>query len=109
MEDIKNICEVLFNSRIQSIEQLQRTRVTTEDRKALANPNYLDTRQSYTNSISVVRPYRIKFRCLSNGIKDLSGLPNRILFMWCARRGDPAGASTTTGMGSVWIQVWIQV
>ena len=102
MEDIKNICEVLFNSRIQSIEQLQRTRVTTEDRKALANPNYLDTRQSYTNSISVVRPYRIKFRCLSNGIaKTLSGFAKQNTF-YVVRTLEvtPAGASTTTGMGS---------
>lgn len=99
MEDIKNICQILFDSRIQSIEQIQRNRVTTEDRKALANPNYLDTRQAYTNSISVVRPYRVKFRCLSNGIaKTLSGFAKQDTF-YVVRTLEvtPAGASTATG------------
>ena len=68
MEDIKTISQVLFESQVRSLELLQRNRVTTEDFAALQNPNYLDIRDKYTNSISVVRPYRIKFRSLSGGI-----------------------------------------
>ena len=81
MEDIKTISQVLFESQVGSLELLQRNRVTTEDFAALQNPNYLDIRNKYTNSISVVRPYRIKFRSLSGGIaKVLSGFAKQETF-----------------------------
>ena len=81
MEDIKTISQVLFESQVRSLELLQRNRVTTEDFAALQNPNYLDIRNKYTNSISVVRPYRIKFRSLSGGIaKVLSGFAKQETF-----------------------------
>ena len=81
MEDIKTISQVLFESQVRSLELLQRNRVTTEDFAALQNPNYLDIRDKYTNSISVVRPYRIKFRSLSGGIaKVLSGFAKQETF-----------------------------
>jgi len=81
MEDIKTISQVLFKSQVRSLELLQRNRVTTEDFAALQSPNYLDIRDKYTNSISVVRPYRIKFRSLSGGIaKVLSGFAKQETF-----------------------------
>ena len=81
LEDIKTISQVLFESQVGSLELLQRNRVTTEDFAALQNPNYLDIRNKYTNSISVVRPYRIKFRSLSGGIaKVLSGFAKQETF-----------------------------
>ena len=81
LKDIKTISQVLFQSQVRSLELLQRNRVTTEDFAALQNPNYLDIREKYTNSISVVRPYRIKFRSLSGGIaKVLSGFAKQETF-----------------------------
>ena len=74
LEDVETIINILLRSRVQSIESIQRNPVTKED-VAAARPNdYLKERQKYTNSVAVVRPYRIKFRCLSGGIaKSLSG------------------------------------
>ncbi len=99
LEDIKEIADALFENRIQSLELLQRNRVTDEDRRAGANPNYLDTRMAYTNSISVVRPYTVKFRCLSDGIAMvLSGFAKKKTF-YVVRTMEvtPAGASSATG------------
>ncbi len=99
LEDIKEISDVLFENRIQSLELLQRNRVTDEDRRAGASPNYLDTRMTYTNSISVVRPYTVKFRCLSDGIAmALSGFAKKKTF-YVVRTMEvtPAGESSATG------------
>jgi len=97
--DIREIADVLFENRIQSLVLLQRNRVTDEDRRAGASPNYLDTRMAYTNSISVVRPYTVKFRCLSDGIAmALSGFAKKKTF-YVVRTMEvtPAGESSATG------------
>ena len=101
LEDIKEICDVLFENRIQSLELLQRNRVTDEDRRAGASPNYLDTRLTYTNSISVIRPYTEKFRCLSDGVAmALSGLAKKKTF-YVVRTMEvtPAGATSASAAG----------
>lgn len=75
LADIKEITEILVDSRVQAISMLQRNRVTSEDFRAQADPNYLDTRRVYTNQVSVIRPYKVKFHCLSGGVaRVLSGL-----------------------------------
>lgn len=75
LADIKEITETLIDSRVQAISMLQRNRVTSEDFRAQADPNYLDVRRVYTNQVSVVRPYKVKFHCLSGGVaRVLSGL-----------------------------------
>lgn len=101
LEDVKEICDVLFENRIQSLELLQRNRVTDEDRRAGASPNYLDTRLTYTNSISVIRPYTVKFRCLSDGVAmALSGFAKKKTF-YVVRTMEvtPAGATSASAAG----------
>jgi|TARA_B100000959_G_scaffold208628_1_gene219112 hypothetical protein len=68
LRDIRTIAGVLFRSRVHSIESLQRTRVTSEDKSAGLSRDFLDTRKRYTNNVTVVRPYKVRFRCLSGGI-----------------------------------------
>ena len=68
LEDIKMLSSVLFDSRVQKIIDFKRNRVTIEDKKNPQDPRYLDERLKYTNNISVVRPYRVKFQCMSDGI-----------------------------------------
>jgi len=101
LEDVKQISDVLFQSRIQSLELLQRRPVTQEDRIASAGPNYLNTRVPYTNSISVVRPYKVKFRCLSDGIaKTLSGFAKtKTFYVVRSMEVTPAGASSSASLG----------
>ena len=82
LKDIRTISEVLFQSRVRSIESLQRTRVTHEDFSVAASRDFLDTRMKYTNTISVVRPYKVRFQCLSGGIaKTLNGFASEENFV----------------------------
>ena len=80
LEHIKEISDVLLESRIQSIEKIQRSRVTLEDFKSGASISFFG-REAYTNSIGVVRPYRLQFQCLSDGVANvLSGFAERETF-----------------------------
>ena len=82
LKDIRTISEVLFQSRVRSIESLQRTRVTLEDFSVAASRDFLDDRMKYTNTISVVRPYKVRFQCLSGGIaKTLNGFASEENFV----------------------------
>ena len=101
LQDVDTISEVLFQSRVQSITQIQRNRVTLEDMLAKSDPRYLETRQKYTNSVSVVRPYKVKFQCLSDGVAlALSGFASQKTFF--AIRNvtiAPPGAGVSSGGG----------
>ena len=68
LKDIRSVADILFRSRVRSITMLQRPRVTYEDAVAGPSGDYLDERLKYTNNVSVVRPYRIRFECLSGSI-----------------------------------------
>ena len=82
LKDIRAISGVLFRSRVRSIESLQRTRVTIEDLTAGGSSDFLDNRSKYTNNVSVVRPYRVSFKCLSGGIaKTLNGFASEKNFV----------------------------
>jgi hypothetical protein len=103
LEDVETIINILLRSRVQSIESIQRNPVTKEDVGATRPNDYLRDRQKHTNSVAVVRPYRIKFRCLSGGIaKSLSGFAREDLF-YVVRKFEvkQAGANSAAsgGMG----------
>ena len=103
LEDVETIINILLRSRVQSIELIQRNPVTKEDVAATRPNDYLIERMKYTNSVAVVRPYRIKFRCLSGGIaKSLSGFAREDLF-YVVRKFEvkQAGANSAAsgGMG----------
>jgi hypothetical protein len=103
LEDVETIINILLRSRVQSIESIQRNRVTKEDSGATRPNDYLDERKKYTNSVAVVRPYRIKFRCLSGGIaKSLSGFAREDLFYVVRKfevRQAGANSAASGGMG----------
>ncbi|MBC8325185.1 MAG: hypothetical protein H8E27_06125 [Verrucomicrobia subdivision 3 bacterium] len=103
LEDVETIVNILLGSRVQSIELIQRNRVTKEDVGATRPNDYLKERKKYANSVAVVRPYRIKFHCLSGGIaKSLSGFASEELF-YVVRKFEvkQAGANSASsgGMG----------
>ena len=103
LEDVEAVINILLRSRVQSIELIQRNRITKEDSGATRPNDYLDDRQKYTNSVAVVRPYRIKFRCLSGGIaKSLSGFAREDLFYVVRKfevRQAGANSAASGGMG----------
>jgi hypothetical protein len=100
LEDVETIINILLRSRVQSIESIQRNPVTKEDVGATRPNDYLHERQKYTNSVAVIRPYRIKFRCLSGGIaKSLSGFPSEDLFYVVRKFEVRQAGAASGGMG----------
>jgi hypothetical protein len=106
LEDIKMLSSVLFDSRVQKIIAFKRNRVTIEDKKNPQDPRYLDERLKYTNNISVVRPYRVKFQCMSDGIAStLSRFASQKAFVSVRRMevtppGATSGQDGNSGMGN---------
>jgi hypothetical protein len=76
--EIKTICNVLFQAKINSLEGIRRERVSSDD---LAGPptDYLDpTVISVTNDLAVLTPYEVTFKCFSAEIAAvLSGFANQ--------------------------------
>jgi hypothetical protein len=63
--EIKTICNVLFQAKVNSLESLRRERVSADD---LSGPptDYLEpTMISVTNELAVLTPYEIQFKCFT--------------------------------------------
>ena len=79
--EVKAICEVLFQSRINALDYVRRERVAPED---LTGPlsDYLN-QKSVTNQLAILTPYEVKFRCftpeLAAGLSSISSSPYGLL------------------------------
>ena len=63
--EVKVICDVLFDARINALDNIRRVRVSAEDARAQQITDYLD-RSATTNEIAVITPYEISIRCFSS-------------------------------------------
>jgi len=61
--EVKAICEILFAAKINSLDNLRRERVSTDDYKGPPT-DYLDEK-SATNELAILSPYQVTFRCFS--------------------------------------------
>src|ERR1051326_7811558 len=61
--EVKAICDVLFQARINALDSLRRERVSTDDTSGPAT-DYVGE-NSTTNALSVLTPYELTFRCFS--------------------------------------------
>jgi hypothetical protein len=61
--EIKAICTVLFQAKINALDNLRRERVSEDDLKG-PQTDYLPDK-SVTNELAVLSPYEITFRCFS--------------------------------------------
>ena len=61
--EVKAICEVLFQAKVNSLDGLQRERVCVEDDKGNQS-DYLAEKTS-TNELALLTPYQLTFRCFS--------------------------------------------
>lgn len=61
--EVKAICDILFAAKINSLDNLRRERISTDDYKGPAT-DYLDQR-STTNELAILTPYEVTFRCFS--------------------------------------------
>ncbi len=63
--DIKTICGILFQAKINSLDWIHRERVSADDQNG-PQQDYLDpTHLSVTNELAVLVPYEIQFQCFS--------------------------------------------
>ena len=65
--NVKAICDVLFQTKINSLESLRREQVSSDDDPQLAPADYLELK-SVTNDLAVVIPYEVSFRCFSSDL-----------------------------------------
>jgi hypothetical protein len=73
--EVKAICDVLFNARVNALEYIHRERITPED-LAGTTSDYLN-QKSVTNELAVLTPYEVKFKCFTAELAaTLAGLAN---------------------------------
>ena len=61
--EVKTICDVLFLAKINSLDNIRRERVSTDDNSGPAS-DYL-VEKSATNELAILTPYEITFRCFT--------------------------------------------
>ena len=62
--EVKAICDVLFQAKINSLDNIRRERVSDDDLKG-PQTDYL-SEKSVTNELAVLSPYEVSFRCFSS-------------------------------------------
>jgi hypothetical protein len=67
--EVKALCDVLFQAKINSLDNLRRERVSTDDANGPAT-DYL-TETSTTNDQAVLTPYELTFRCFSSELASV--------------------------------------
>lgn len=67
--EVKTICDVLFQAKINWLDSIRREMVTTND-AAGAQTDYLD-QKSVTNDLAVLSPYEVTFRCFSTELASV--------------------------------------
>lgn len=96
LEDIRNVCQILFKAKVYELVRIQRVAVGTNDTSAASGLNantlspvsdYLSsTRTFVTNDIALIYPYQITFRCstieLASALECLARAPYGINVKW---------------------------
>ena len=62
--EIRAICDVLFDAKVNSLDNLRRERVSLDDQQGLQTDYLVET--SVTNELAVVTPYELTFRGFSS-------------------------------------------
>jgi len=71
--EVKAICDILFASKINSLDNLRRERVCSDDSTGPVT-DYIQEK-SVTNELAILTPYEVTFRCFSTELAGvLSGL-----------------------------------
>ena len=68
--DVKIICDVLIDARVNALDSVRRERVSVHDLEAQLTTDYL-METSTTNEIGILTPYEVSFRCFSS---ELAGV-----------------------------------
>ena len=96
--EIKALCEILFQAKINALLNLRRERVSADDSSVKALQTDYHNDKSVTNDLGVMTPYELKFRCFSTELAAvLSGLASSSN-AWIVKviNVEPAPVSETT-------------
>jgi hypothetical protein len=69
LADIKALCSVLVEAKVNSLDNIRRERVSDDDLKG-PQTDYL-TEKSVTNELAVLTPYEVSFRCFSSELASI--------------------------------------
>jgi pyruvate/2-oxoglutarate dehydrogenase complex dihydrolipoamide acyltransferase (E2) component len=69
--EVKSICAVLFQAKVNSLDSLRRERVSDDDLRG-PQTDYLPEK-SVTNELAVMSPYEVSFRCFSSELAAVLG------------------------------------
>jgi hypothetical protein len=106
--EVKVITETLFSARINSLDSIQRIRVSGDDASG-PQGDYFD-RQSVSNNLAVITPYMITFRCFAPELaRVLSGLAKSsnafivrsIIVQPASAAGAVGGSAPSGAMGGI--------
>lgn len=79
--EVKAICDLLFQARINSLDYIRRERVCSDDLTGLAS-DYVE-QKSVTNDLALLAPYEVVFRCFSSELASVlagfAGSPSALL------------------------------
>ncbi len=81
--EVKAICDIFNNAKVNSLDGIRRERVCVEDMSADAQPtDYLDI-NSRSNELAITTPYEVSFRCftpeLAEVIAGFASSPNGLV------------------------------
>jgi hypothetical protein len=62
--EVKAICDVLYQAKINAIDSIRRERISPDDQTSSGTGDYLPDK-SLTNAQAVITPYELSFRCFS--------------------------------------------
>ena len=74
LEEIRAICTLLFQSKVQKLESLQRVPIASADKPG--NPEHTQ-RVNQTNAFSIAAPYTVTFRCFSAQLANVLNVFSR--------------------------------
>lgn len=96
--EVKALCEILFQGRINALESLRRERVSVDDTGATAGQSDYHDHQSVTNELGVVTRYEVTFRCFTPELAAVLGgfASSPRGFIVKGISVDPAGGPATT-------------
>jgi hypothetical protein len=68
--EVKAICDVLFQAKINTIDAIRRERISPDDLTSSGTGDYLPDK-SLTNAQAVITPYELTFRCFSQELANV--------------------------------------
>lgn len=71
LAEVKAICQVLFDAKVNRLESIQRAKASLDDAATDAPASDYVQRPIQSNAVAMVMPYRVTFRCFSSELTDV--------------------------------------